>query len=197
MRLVLATRNRKKATEIIRVLGDAQVEVLTLDAFPDCPEVEEDGETFEDNARKKALTVAAHTGLPALADDSGLEVMALAGEPGVRSARYAGEGADDAANLQLLMDRLGENSHRAARFVCVLVWADGAGGSRSFFGTVSGEITHHAKGNNGFGYDPVFQPTGFDRTFAEMTADEKDRLSHRGEALRAFAAWYKNMTPGQ
>lgn len=197
MRLVLATRNRKKVEEIRRVLGDRSVELLTLDAFPDCPEVAEDGDTFAANARKKAESVAAFTGLPALADDSGLAVAALQGAPGVFSARYAGEGADDAANLRLLLTNLRGEEWREARFVCVLALAlaDGKGESHCFMGEVVGEITHRPSGHNGFGYDPVFRPMGWDRTFAEMTAAEKDRLSHRGQALRAFASWIPTWLP--
>ncbi|MBF0179281.1 MAG: RdgB/HAM1 family non-canonical purine NTP pyrophosphatase [Magnetococcales bacterium] len=193
--LVLATRNRKKMEEIRRVLGQEETRLLTLDDFPGCPEVEEDAATFRDNAAKKALTVARHSGQIALADDSGLLVDGLDGAPGVRSARYAGENANDADNLALLLAELASRpeASRAARFECVLALADPAGSLRFFAGTVAGRIGHEARGVNGFGYDPIFIPDGHERTFAEMPASMKDSMSHRGRALEAFASAIHNI----
>ncbi|MBF0297033.1 MAG: XTP/dITP diphosphatase [Magnetococcales bacterium] len=195
LQLVLATRNRKKMEEIRRVLGQQETRLLTLDDFPDCPEVEEDGATFRDNAAKKALTVARHTGQLALADDSGLLVDGLNGAPGVHSARYAGDNANDADNLDRLLAELNRQpeASRSARFQCVLALADPAGSVRFFDGTVEGRIGHEARGGNGFGYDPIFIPVGEERTFAEMPAGMKDSMSHRGRALEAFAIAMSNV----
>lgn len=188
MELVIATRNRKKVEEIKRILQGAPVALYTLDDFPGCPEVEEDRDTFEGNAVKKAGVVAGHTGMPAIADDSGLEVYALNGAPGVCSARYAGTGADDGKNLEKVLTELqgvGEGK-RGARFVCCVALAFPDGSVETFQGFVEGRIGEEPKGFSGFGYDPVFYPYGSDRTFAEMSADEKDALSHRGKALKKF-----------
>ncbi|MBF0456130.1 MAG: XTP/dITP diphosphatase [Magnetococcales bacterium] len=192
MKIVLATRNQKKVEEIGRVLQDASIELLSLTDFPDCPEVVEDGETFQANAEKKAREVAAFTGCHALADDSGLVVDSLQGAPGVYSARYAGADATDQANLEKVLAALGKTpaSQRGARFQCVISFASPGGEVESFFGCVEGRINQTPQGNNGFGYDPVFVPQGGEVTFAEMTAQQKDALSHRGRALAAFAAGY-------
>ncbi|HDK17471.1 MAG TPA: RdgB/HAM1 family non-canonical purine NTP pyrophosphatase, partial [Nitrospirae bacterium] len=169
MDIVLATRNRKKIQEMRKILKDGGVHnlnVLTLDDFPDCPEVIEDGETFEANAVKKAVHICRCTGLTAIADDSGLEVDALNGAPGVWSARYAGESADDAANLEKLLDGMKGVApvNRGARFVCCIAMASGED-VRTFRGYVEGGIGTGPRGENGFGYDPVFYPEGNDRTF--------------------------------
>lgn len=186
LELVIATRNRKKVEEIRRILEGIPVTLYTLDDFPGCPEVEEDADTFEGNAAKKATAVARYTGKPAIADDSGLEVDALGGAPGVFSARYAGEGTDDKRNLEKLLHELQrvEAGWRSARFVCVVALALPDGEVETFHGLVEGRIGTEPKGISGFGYDPVFLPTGFDRTFAEMSPGEKDSLSHRGMALK-------------
>jgi len=186
MELVIATRNRKKVEEIKRILQGAPVALYTLDDFPGCPEVEEDADTFEGNAVKKAAATARYSGKPAVADDSGLEVYALNGAPGVYSARYAGTGADDGKNLEKVLTELqgvGEGG-RGARFVCCVALAFPDGTVETFQGFVEGRIGMAPKGVSGFGYDPVFYPKGHDMTFAEMSADEKDALSHRGMALR-------------
>lgn len=189
MKIVLATRNRKKVEEIQRVVAGLPVTLLTLEAYPDCPEVEEDGETFAANAGKKAVAVARHAGEWALADDSGLVVDALGGEPGVWSARYAGVGASDRENLDKLLKQLGDTpeGERSARFVCVLALANADGQVRLYQGTVEGHIGREPRGDNGFGYDPVFVPQGEERTFAQMSGKEKDAMSHRGRALGEFA----------
>jgi XTP/dITP diphosphohydrolase len=190
MNIVLATKNKKKAEEIIKIIRDIDAPirtVLTLDNFPECPDVKEDGTTFEENAVKKAEFVSAYAGLPALADDSGLEVDALNGAPGVYSARYAGDSADDTANLVKLLADMKEISYekRSARFTCCIALAY-KGTIRTFSGYVKGRIGTEPIGKHGFGYDPVFYPEGHDITFAEMNDQEKNALSHRGSALREF-----------
>lgn len=159
---------------------------MTLADFPGCPEVEEDGLTFEENAVKKAVAVASWTGTMAVADDSGLEVYALGGAPGVRSARYAGESGDDRKNVEKILHELRSlrGAGRRARFVCCLALASPEGSVRTFSGQVDGSIGEEPKGTSGFGYDPVFYPDGHSRTFAEMADEEKDALSHRGIALK-------------
>ncbi|MBF0424268.1 MAG: XTP/dITP diphosphatase [Magnetococcales bacterium] len=190
MKIVLATRNRKKVEEFQRVLVGAPLQLLDLRGYPDAPEVVEDGTTFTENAVKKALQVARFTGLPALADDSGLEVDALGRRPGVLSARYAGPGAKDRQNLERVLVELGEcpELERTARFVCVLAVADASGQTQTFEGVVEGRIARTPQGENGFGYDPVFVPEGEGRSFAEMSPAEKDALSHRGRAVARFVA---------
>lgn len=184
--LVVATRNKKKVEEIRRIMKDMSVRLYSLDDFPGCPEVEEDSDTFAGNAAKKAVAVAAYSKKPAIADDSGLEVYALKGAPGVLSARYAGPDADDRKNLEKLLSALRETetSGRGARFVCVIALAYPEGNLELFDGYAEGMIGTQEKGGNGFGYDPVFYPLGSDRTFAEMGDDMKDSLSHRGAALK-------------
>ena len=194
--LVIATRNRKKVEEIRRILEGVPVELLSLDDFPGCPEVAEDADTFEGNAVKKAKTVASFTGKPSVADDSGLEVYALKGAPGILSARYAGTGADDKKNLGKLLAELRgtEESRRGGRFVCVIALAFPNGRVETFHGVAEGWIGTEPKGFNGFGYDPVFYPRGHHTTFAEMSADEKDALSHRGIALRKLRSYLSSVT---
>ncbi|MBF0273299.1 MAG: XTP/dITP diphosphatase [Magnetococcales bacterium] len=189
MKLVLATRNRKKKEEIRRILALPESDLLSLDDFPGCPEVIEDGLTFTENADKKARTVAGFTGLTALADDSGLVVDGLNGAPGVHSARYAGEGASDAANVNQLLAELAArpDAPRTARFECVLSLAQPDGSCTHFTGTVEGRIADQPQGHNGFGYDPIFIPVGYDTSFALMDAPSKDAMSHRGAALAALA----------
>jgi XTP/dITP diphosphohydrolase len=184
MELIIATRNKKKIEEIKRITEDLDVKILTLDDFPGSPEVEEDGKSFEENAVKKATAVAGYAGIAALADDSGIEVNALNGAPGILSARYAGEGADDRRNVLKLLKDLQGVEERGARFVCCLALAFPDGRVKIFFGFAGGEIGTEPRGENGFGYDPLFYPKGHDRTFAEMTDEEKDSLSHRGNALK-------------
>jgi XTP/dITP diphosphohydrolase len=183
--LVIATRNRKKIEELLRIMADLPVSLRSLDDFPRCPEVEEDAGTFEGNALKKARAVAAHAGLPAMSDDSGLVVDALGGSPGVYSARYAGDGAGDQENLEKLLRELRgvPREKRTGRFVCSIALAYPDGSAETFAGTVEGMIGEVARGRQGFGYDPVFFPEGHGRTFAEMSPAEKDAMSHRGRAL--------------
>ncbi len=190
MEIVLATRNKKKIEEIKRITADLPISILSLDNFPNCPDVVEDKNTFEGNATKKAIEVCRCTGRPALADDSGLEVDALGGAPGVYSARYAGgTGGNDVRNYEKLLRELKNvaDEKRGAQFVCCVALAFPDGAVRTFFGYTQGCIGHEPRGKTGFGYDPVFIPKGHKRTFAEMTAEEKDRLSHRGKALEKLA----------
>ncbi len=191
MEIVLATRNKKKIEEIKRITADLPVNVLSLDSFPVCPETVEDRDTFEGNAVKKAVEVCRCTGEPSLADDSGLEVDALGGAPGVYSARYAGGtgGGNDVRNYEKLLSELKNvpDDKRGAQFVCCMALAFPDGTVKTFFGYTKGCIAHEPRGKAGFGYDPVFIPEGHKRTFAEMTGSEKDSLSHRGKALEKLA----------
>ncbi len=184
-RLVVATRNPHKVREILRICADWPVEWVAHEGWP---EVEETGETYLDNALLKARAVAAATGDPALADDSGIEVDALGGAPGPRSARYAGEGATDEANLRALLLAVAgvPAAGRTARYRAAagVAWPDGheAHGEA----TCEGALATKPRGRGGFGYDPIFEPAGWDRTMAELAPEEKDRISHRGRALRAL-----------
>ena len=195
MTIVLATTNRKKVSEMKRMFTGYEIRFLTLNSFPGCPDVVEDGKTFRANAIKKALAVSKFTGCYAVADDSGLEVMALDGAPGVFSARYAGEKANDSENVKKLLRELRpfkESRDRGARFVCCIAFASPEGSCKTFTGYAKGKIGKKQKGFNGFGYDPVFFPEGHDRTFAEMTDHEKDQLSHRGRAMKKLYNFLKD-----
>lgn len=185
MKVVLATRNENKIREIQEIFHLPGVEWVAASAFPDTPEVVEDGDTFEANAIKKAVALAKATGYWALADDSGLEVRALNGAPGVHSARYGGVDVPSEQNNLLLLKNLGDATDRRARFRCVVALSDPDGVATTVEGTCSGTITHERRGAAGFGYDPLFIPDGFTQTFAEMTPEQKHRLSHRGKALSA------------
>jgi XTP/dITP diphosphohydrolase len=189
-RLLLATRNPGKIGEIRSELAGVPVRLLCCDDLREWPELREEGETFEDNALAKASQLARWADLPALADDSGLEVDALGGEPGVRSARFAGEHGDDAANIDLLLRRMRglPRGKRRARFVCVLALASPEGERFVVRETCEGSITAAPRGAGGFGYDPVFVPEGEKRTMAELTLEEKNAISHRGKALRRLRA---------
>jgi len=191
MDIVLATRNKKKIEEIGRITAGLPVTILSLDNFPACPETIEDKDTFEGNAVKKAVEVYTCTGKPSLADDSGLEVEALSGAPGVYSARYAGGSGsgNDVRNYEKLLYELKDvpDEHRGARFVCCMALVLSDGTVKTFLGYAKGRISREPKGNTGFGYDPVFLPQGFEKTFAEMSGKEKDGLSHRGKALEKLA----------
>jgi len=190
--IVIASKNRKKVDEIRDIFSSLGIDVVihTLDEFHDIGEIEEDGETFRENAIKKALHVRRATGMITIADDSGLEVEALGGAPGVRSARYSGQDADDRSNNEKLLEQLKDvpDDRRRARFVCciALVMGDVV---ETFQGYVYGRIGIVPKGEGGFGYDPLFYPEGHDRTFAEMTEDEKNAISHRAMALRLLAGY--------
>ena len=190
MDIVLATRNKKKIEEIKKILqteeAAAKINIFMLDDFPRCPDAKEEGNTFEENAVKKAVHVSGCTGKITIADDSWLEVDALNGAPGVLSARYAGESADDMANLEKLINEMKGVPYekRGARFVCCIAMAFPDRGVKTFFGYVEGRIGAEPKGLKGFGYDPVFYPEGYDMTFAEMSEEGKNAISHRGKAIK-------------
>jgi XTP/dITP diphosphohydrolase len=188
--LVLATRNAHKVTELRAILtaADLRVDLVGADAYPHIPDVKETGVTFAENALLKAHALARATGLPAVADDSGLCVDVLGGAPGIFSARWAGTHGDDAANLRLLLAQLGDidDPHRSAHFFCAAALALPDGTSRVVEGRLHGTLRHVAAGTGGFGYDPVLQPEGDTRTCAELPQDEKNAISHRGRAFRGL-----------
>ncbi len=186
-RIVLATRNEDKQREIQALLGDLGIDLLGLQAFPGAPEVIEDGATLEANAVKKAKQIAEFTGLTSVADDTGLEVEALQGRPGVHSSRYAGGGAAYADNVRKLLAELEgvPSARRRARFRCVVALCH-KGAAEVVEGVCEGRITEAPQGEGGFGYDPVFYVPEYGRTFAEMTLEEKNRVSHRARAFNAL-----------
>jgi XTP/dITP diphosphohydrolase len=190
-RLVLATANKHKLVELTRILeaGRVQVQLAGLDEFPGAPEVAETGATFDENALLKARAIAEFTGLPAVADDSGLCADALNGMPGVLSARWAGRHGDDEANLRLVLGQLSDvpDDRLGAQFVCSAALVLPSGKEHVSEGTVEGTLIREPRGSNGFGYDPIFVPDGYRLTTAEMDAAAKDAISHRGKALRALA----------
>jgi XTP/dITP diphosphohydrolase len=190
-RLVLASLNQHKITELARILarGQVGVDLVGLGEFPGAPDVAETGATFAENALLKAEAAAAFTGLPSVADDSGFCVDALNGMPGVLSARWSGKHGDDEANLQLLLGQLADvpDERRGAHFACAAALMLPSGRQHVSEGTVHGRVTRLPRGENGFGYDPVFVPDRSELTTAEMTAEAKDAISHRGRALRALA----------
>jgi XTP/dITP diphosphohydrolase len=191
VKVVVATHNAHKVAELQRILGAA---LPALELLPyDGPAPVEDADSFAGNALIKARAAAAHTGLPAIADDSGVSVDALAGAPGVDSAHYSGE-RDDAANLRLVLTNLGDEPNRAAQFTCAAALVDpldvdesGAAFEHVELGIWPGTIAHEPAGGGGFGYDPIFIPEGYSITSAELTADEKNAISHRGRAFAALA----------
>jgi XTP/dITP diphosphohydrolase len=181
--LVLATRNQGKISEFRQLLSGFDIAIRALEEFQSLPTVSEDGQTFEDNAYKKAHFTAKVLGLPALADDSGLMVEALGGAPGVYSARYAGEGATDSENNEKLLTAMKGQPNRKAAFQAVMAIAVPRGPALIYEGFCEGEITHAPMGDNGFGYDPIFYYPPLKKTFAQMSQDEKNRMSHRGKAM--------------
>ena len=190
-KLVLATRNPAKLAELTRILADGHVPVdlVTLDDFPDLPEVAETGRTFAENALLKARAVAAFTGLPAVADDSGICIDALNGMPGVLSARWSGAHGDDEANLRLVLVQLADvpAGQRGAHFACAAALVLPSGSEHVTEGVLDGSVIGAPRGTNGFGYDPIFVPESSGLTTAEIAAADKDKISHRGRALRALA----------
>ncbi|MDT0450487.1 RdgB/HAM1 family non-canonical purine NTP pyrophosphatase [Streptomyces hesseae] len=189
-RLILATRNANKVTELRAILAAAglDVELVGADAYPEIPDVKETGVTFAENALLKAHALAQATGHPAVADDSGLCVDVLNGAPGIFSARWAGAHGDDKANLDLLLAQLSDiaEEHRAAHFACAAALALPDGTERVVEGRLEGTLRHEPAGSGGFGYDPILQPLGETRTCAELTAEEKNAISHRGKAFRGL-----------
>ena len=189
-RVVLATRNQHKIVELRRILQSAglAIDLIGTEEFPELPEVAETGTTFAANALVKARDVASRTGLVAIADDSGLSVDALNGMPGILSARWAGRHGDDNANLTLLLAQLADvpAQRRSAAFHCAAAVATPDGDERVVEGLLEGSIVEQPRGENGFGYDPIFTPNGYVLTTAQLTPDEKDAISHRGKAFRAL-----------
>ncbi|AXI77724.1 RdgB/HAM1 family non-canonical purine NTP pyrophosphatase [Peterkaempfera bronchialis] len=196
-RLVLATRNRHKVAELLAILTEAglDVELVGADAYPHIPDVPETGVTFAENALLKAHALAQATGLPAVADDSGLCVDVLGGAPGIFSARWSGRHGDDQANLDLLLAQLGDIDapHRGAHFACAAALALPDGTEQVVEGTLDGTLRTAPAGTGGFGYDPILQPHGETRTCAELTPAEKNAISHRGKAFRALVPIVKQL----
>ena len=191
-KLVLATRNQGKVKEFQRLIQEhsQDIEVIGLDSFPELPEIEETGDSFEANALLKARAVAEFTGLPSLADDSGLCVDVLNGDPGIYSARWAGVHGDDVANNAKLLDQLSGVNERGAQFKCVVALViPNENGEQVLIetGSISGFIVDEPRGEHGFGYDPLFAPHGSPFTFGEFSHGEKDKISHRGQAFRKIA----------
>lgn len=181
--LVLATRNQGKISEFKKLLSDFPIEIKRLKDFGPISPIEEDGETFEENAHKKAHLTAKMLGFPVLADDSGLMVDALDGRPGVHSARYAGEKASDKENNLKLLEAMKGVKNRKATFKCVITIAVPSGPALTYEGVCDGEVAHEMKGTHGFGYDPVFYYPPLKKTFAQISLEEKNRVSHRGKAM--------------
>jgi len=196
--VVLATRNAAKLRELARILSaqnhGTQIRLAGLDEFPGAPDVPETGATFEENALLKARAIADYTGLAAVADDSGLCVDALGGMPGVLSARWAGGHGDDQANLELVLAQVADvpDARLGARFVCAAALVTDSG-EWVVTGQVEGRLIRAPRGSGGFGYDPIFLPDGFDQTTAEMTAEAKDAISHRGRAFRALTPFISRL----
>ena len=187
MKLVLATRNRGKVRELGEMLSDqCDIQILSLSDFPEAPTVVEDGVTYQTNAQKKATQIAAYTGHFTLADDSGLEVDALDGAPGVHSARYAGENASDVERINKLLTAIKDvpDDQRTARFKCAVAVAKPGGHADVVVGVCEGRIIREPRGNDGFGYDPVFVPHSYTQTFAELGEEVKNQISHRSKALK-------------
>ena len=192
-KILLGSKNKGKIQEFQEAFEDSQIEILSLNDFPDCPDAPETGNSFEENASQKALFYQKFTGLPSLADDSGIEVDALDGAPGIYSARYAGEPVNDLANNRKLLENLEgiPSEKRTGRFVCVLALAKNGQIVQLSRGTAEGIVLEAPQGENGFGYDPLFFVPNLKKTMAELSITEKRQISHRGEALRKFVAWFK------
>ena len=183
MKIFLATKNTGKINEFKRLVDGKNIEVLSILDSEDIPEVEEDGETFEENSQKKAVEIAKYLNMCTISDDSGLCVNYLDGAPGVYSARYSGENADDSKNMDKLLKDLEGVNERAAKFVSVVSLARPDGSVYSYRGEADGEIMHERHGTNGFGYDPIFYVPEFGCTTAELSEEQKNAVSHRGKAL--------------
>lgn len=196
MKLVIASRNLHKLEEIHAIFDFQGLEVCSSFDFPEIPDVVEDGDTLEANAIKKAVEICKATGLPALADDSGLEVEALNGEPGVYSARWSGEGCTYADNNLKLLRELAGNPNRRAQFRTVIALALPGEEPQTVEGSVQGRIIEELRGDQGFGYDPLFMPDGYNQTFAELPAGVKNKISHRARALNAASNVWKHFFQG-
>ncbi|MDZ7808139.1 MAG: RdgB/HAM1 family non-canonical purine NTP pyrophosphatase [Gracilimonas sp.] len=191
-KLVIASRNKHKIGEMQQLLSPLGIEVLSTQDFPDLKEVVEDRPTLKGNALKKARYVSGQTGLPALSDDTGLEVEALNGEPGVYSARYAGPSATYEDNVLKLLNELDGKENRKARFRTIVALVE-QNEEFTFEGICKGKIIEEQRGSEGFGYDPVFLPDGYEKTFAELDGSTKNKISHRGKAVENFVKFLKEM----
>jgi XTP/dITP diphosphohydrolase len=191
--IVLATHNEGKRREYSLLFKDLPVEIRMLSEFDELVEVKEEGASFEEVAKGKARYAARMLGIPAIADDSGLAVEALHGAPGILSARYGGEPTDDAANNRKLLESMRGKDNRGASFVCAIAIAKPSEQTRIYTGRCDGEITHEARGVNGFGYDPLFLYSPFRRTFAQLSEKEKSEVSHRGQAMRRLRDDFSNI----
>ena len=192
MNVYFASHNQNKVKEIAS-LAPKGITILSLDELGVNEEIPETGQTMEENSRIKASYVHSSFNVPVFADDSGLEVDALNGEPGVYSARYAGSQKNDEDNIDLLLKKMEGRANKSARFKCVITYIDNSGEEIQFTGVVEGKIGAKRKGTNGFGYDPVFTPEGFDRTFAEMTDEEKNKISHRARAFKQLINHFQGL----
>ncbi|HZG70488.1 MAG TPA: XTP/dITP diphosphatase [Chondromyces sp.] len=197
--VIIATKNQGKAKEFQQMFGRYGVEVKTLLDYPDFPDIEETGSTFEENAILKAEALSKELHVPVIADDSGLEIDSLEGRPGVYSARYAGEEKNDEANLEKVLSELNGLSpaERTARFKCVLAVALPGKNTETFFGSCEGRILDEKRGKNGFGYDPIFFVEEYGQTMAELPAETKNKISHRAEALKKLQARLENLMKGE
>jgi XTP/dITP diphosphohydrolase len=194
--ILLGSRNKGKLVELVTLLGDVSLELRSLNDFPEVGTAPENADTYADNAIQKARFYAAATGLTALADDSGLEVEALDGRPGVLSARYAGDNATDADRRSLLLNEIeaAQTSSRAARFVCAVAISTPEGAILGLFdGICGGQITQVERGTSGFGYDPIFIPNGYNQTFGELSEEIKNKISHRAKALKLVQEFFNNL----
>jgi XTP/dITP diphosphohydrolase len=196
--IVIASANEGKIKEIKNFLHGLDIELLTLSDFPDMPAIVEDGKTFEENALKKAKIVFEHSKLTTIADDSGLEVKYIGGEPGVSSARFAGDKATDQQNNEKLLGLLKNvpMDERKARFKCVLILYNSLYNNLVFEGKCDGYIIDEPKGDLGFGYDPLFVPEGFNKTFGELDLVTKNKISHRGKALNSLRSYLEKIPAG-
>jgi XTP/dITP diphosphohydrolase len=196
MKLVLATRNRAKVMEMTSILQHLDLQIFSALDFQTLPEVVEDGETFRDNAVKKAEAVCAFVNLPSLADDSGLEIEALGGRPGVQSSRFAGSHGDDRKNIEMVLELLADvpPERRQARFRCVIAMAFPGSPTHTVEGTCEGTIALESRGSAGFGYDPIFLVPAYGKTFGELGNEVKNRVSHRARALAAARQFLQKMS---
>lgn len=194
LQILAATSNKHKVEEFRNAFApiNEKIRIITLDDIPPFSMPEENGSSFEENAMIKARGASAFADMPAFADDSGLEVAALDGAPGIYSARYAGMGASDSDRIAKLLEVMEGESNRRARFVCSIALAYRGADVKTFQGIVNGEIIRQPRGSHGFGYDPVFVPDGFDRSFGELGAEVKEKISHRAQALEKMVAFIKN-----
>lgn len=194
IQLLVASNNQHKIKELKSILSSFNIKVVSPNEIGGIIDVEETGSTFEENASLKAVTIAKLKNSYVFADDSGLEIEALSWRPGIYSARYAGPEADDLDRINKVLTELGNEENRNARFVCVIAISDPEGKVKTFRGEVYGQILYSVRGTSGFGYDPVFQPDGYDKTFAELQPEIKNNISHRANAMKKALSELKRIT---